>query len=263
MSQSVRSAERILYIIQFLNQENGVTANHMAMATQISRAATHRMLETLRTLGFVRKDGEGKYWLEPQILSLSSGYSDDRELTDRLSPILHEYSEQIQWPLSVSTRAGNAMVIRASTDLESAVAARRRLVAGWPMPGLLNSAAGNVFLAFSDQATRDGLIDMIANEDESAISGDAQRQSLGERLDAVAASGYVNVTHAVTWNWVDRTSAMGVPIHVSERLFGALSMRYFRARLSDSEAVEQFLEPLQLAAVKIGAALQGEEQKEG
>ena len=121
----VRSIDRALYIIQFLNQENGVTANYMSMATQIPRPTTYRILETLRGLAFVRKDESGRYWLEPEIISLSAGYLEDKQLIDCFNDLLNDLSGEIPWPLSISTRKGNSMVIRASTDLDSSEAASR------------------------------------------------------------------------------------------------------------------------------------------
>jgi len=252
----VRSVDRALYIIQFLNQENGVTANHMAMATQISRPTTYRMLETLRGLGFVRKDDEGRYWLEPQILSLSSGYCDDQDLARQLNPILRKFSESVPWPISVSTRAGNSMVIRASTDLDSPEAAQRRLAVGWSMPGLLNSAAGTVYLAFSDRATRNGLLDLLFEDINNPVSDTESRPDVENRLDSIAAAGFAIVEHSITWNWVDRTNAMGIPIYKDDRLFGALSIRYFRERVGNEEIIAEYLDTLREIAADVGKALQ-------
>jgi hypothetical protein len=74
-------------------------------------------------------------------------------------------------------------------------------------------------------------------------------------LQAVAEAGHAVVQHNVTWNWVDRTSAIGLPIFTRNRLYGALSMRFFRERLTSQNAVTLYLDALKDAAIQTQAAL--------
>ena len=60
--------------------------------------------------------------MEPEIISLSAGYLEDKQLIDCFNDLLNDLSGEIPWPLSIRTRKGNSMVIRASTDLDSSEA---------------------------------------------------------------------------------------------------------------------------------------------
>ena len=251
----VRSIDRALYIIQFLNQDNGVTANYMSTATQIARPTTYRILETLKGLGFIRKDESGRYWLEPEILSLSSGYIENQALFDTLNNFLEGLSISIPWPLSISTRKGNCMVIRASTDLDSEMAASRKLTPGWSMPGLLNSAAGVVYTAFCEKKTRKQILDLIEGEPTSPTLAGLSRKNIEAKLDETRERGYVVIEHNINWNWADRTSAIAVPIFSEGFLFGSLSLRFFRERMSESNVVASYLSSLQDTAFDVGKSL--------
>ena len=48
-----------------------------------------------------------------------------------------------------------------------------------------------------------------------------------------------------------RVTGLGVPILAGERVLGALSLRYFRSSLSDTEAARIYLEPLRNLAREI------------
>ena len=251
----VRSIDRALYIIQFLNQENGVTANYMSMATQIPRPTTYRILETLRGLAFVRKDESGRYWLEPEIISLSAGYLEDKQLIDCFNDLLNDLSGEIPWPLSISTRKGNSMVIRASTDLDSSEAASRKLTAGWAMPGMLNSAAGIVYTAFCDEETRRQILNSIGQDPVSPSLFALDPEAMAQTLEEMQKKGFAFAEHNITWNWADRTSALAVPIFSEGFLFGALSLRFFRERTSDDEVLSKYLSKMRRTSTSIGLLL--------
>ncbi len=251
----VRSIDRALYIIQFLNQENGVTANYMSMATQIPRPTTYRILETLRGLAFVRKDESGRYWLEPEITSLSAGYLEDKQLIDCFNELLNDLSSNIPWPLSISTRKGNSMVIRASTDLDSSKAASRKLTAGWAMPGMLNSAAGIIYTACCDNESQRQILYSIGQDPVSPSIESRDLEAMALTLEEIQKKGFALAEHNITWNWADRTSALAVPIFSEGFLFGALSLRFFREKTSDSEVSDSYLSPLRAASITIGLLL--------
>ena len=193
--------------------------------------------------------------MEPEIISLSAGYLEDKQLIDCFNDLLNDLSGEIPWPLSISTRKGNSMVIRASTDLDSSGAASRKLTAGWAMPGMLNSAAGIVYTAFCDEETRRQILNSIGQDPVSPSLFALDPEAMAQTLEEMQKKGFAFAEHNITWNWADRTSALAVPIFSEGFLFGALSLRFFRERTSDDEVLSKYLSKMRRTSTSIGLLL--------
>ena len=180
---------------------------------------------------------------------------EDKQLIDCFNDLLNDLSGEIPWPLSISTRKGNSMVIRASTDLDSSEAASRKLTAGWAMPGMLNSAAGIVYTAFCDEETRRQILNSIGQDPVSPSLYSLDPGAMAETLEEMQKKGFAFAEHNITWNWADRTSALAVPIFSEGFLFGALSLRFFRERTSDEEVLSKYLSKMRRTSTSIGLLL--------
>jgi hypothetical protein len=54
----------------------------------------------------------------------------------------------------------------------------------------------------------------------------------------------------------ERGMGLAVPLRAGKRVLGAVSVRYFRSAMSETEAVRRFLGPLQAMGAQIGQELQ-------
>ena len=86
----------------------------------------HRLLETLRTEGFLRRSGlRDAYRLTLKVKTLSGGYKDDDWITDIADVVLGELVNDVVWPTDVATYEDDGMVIRSTTHYRSPLSIER------------------------------------------------------------------------------------------------------------------------------------------
>ena len=247
-SHNVQSLERGLAILETLNIYNGANLNRVAKLTGLTRGTVYRMLETLRDLGYLRKDPRvGQYWLEHKVRALSDGFADEAWVWEIAKPRMEELSRKIVWPVSIATPSGTTMLIRATTDYESPLTMQHVQV-GWRMP-MVGSAAGRVYLAFSSAEQREIMIDLVARsttDSRDAMVHDAK--ALQQLMSETRKRGYAAVESSL------RVTAFAVPLLTAKQVIGALVLRYFTSAMKPSEVVTKFLPALTAAARDISTA---------
>ena len=138
--------EKGLDVLAFLNSTAEAAIIDVVRGVGLPRTTTLRVLETLRSNGYVERVGGRKaYRLTIKVRSLSDGFDDESWITDIARPHLRRLSKTLIWPTLIATPAGSSMLWRESTDHESPLAINRYAV-GMRMP-VLESASGHVYLA--------------------------------------------------------------------------------------------------------------------
>ena len=276
MSNSVQSIQRGLAILQELNLHNGLTIADLCAVTGLTRGTVYRILETLRSEGFVRKDvGSSHYWLAERVRALSDGYREEWWIDAFAREIMEDLGRLTEWPVKLLTLRGHEMVTRVTTDFSS------HFTDGKYPTGLrialLWSAAGRVFLAFCDEATRGALIDAASGEaagvenleatidrsqanfqtDGYAVVNTSRPrrhagvpEELTDSLCQIRRDGYaiVHTTGAIFYT-------LAVPVLAEDRVVGAISLHVFRSVTRPAKAIATFLSPLREAAANIGRKL--------
>jgi IclR family mhp operon transcriptional activator len=249
-THNVQSLQRGLAILETLNLHNGANLNRVAKLTGLTRGTVYRMLETLRTLGYLRKDPRaGQYWLEHKVRGLADGFADEAWVWDIAKPRMDALSRQIVWPVSIVTPSGITMLIRATTDYDSPLT-MQHVPVGWRMP-MVGGAAGRVYLAFSSPDQREILIDLVARssqDNRDALVHD--RKALGQMLTETRKRGYAMVESS------HRVTAFAVPVMTPRHVIGALVMRYYTSAMKQSEVATKFLPALNAAATEIAEAFE-------
>jgi IclR family mhp operon transcriptional activator len=228
----------------------GVSSGELAFECGISRAAAYRVLQTLRTAGFLATSGSAKrprFRITPRTAVLFSGYSAGVQLLDVAIPIMLEWTLETGWPLEFSTLAGSQSVIRYATD-HVAPRALARLRAGTSTPAV-ESAAGLVCLAFQAATPLATVVSRLLPLPGSAADGGARRRELMVTLARVRREGYARMAPP---RW--REATIAIPLWSEGSAAAALALRYMRVADGGVAGHAQRLAMLQSLREKIACA---------
>ncbi|MEQ8733562.1 MAG: IclR family transcriptional regulator C-terminal domain-containing protein [Rhodospirillaceae bacterium] len=242
----VNSLLKGLRVIEVLNTYQCLNTNAVAKLIGATRGTTYRLLETLREGGYVGRDeSSGIYWLEPTVLGLSEGMSQEKWVWKTAVPIMENLDNTETWPLSLVTPHGATMIVRATTDAQSPTSLHYMTI-GARMP-MLTTAGGLVYLAFCEEKDRDFLIELARksmrdNQETSLPSG----AMLKNQMAHIRKEGYA------IHDGGHRITALAVPVFSKSRVFAVLALRYFSSAMSFKQGVDRYLPTLKEAARSIG-----------
>src|SRR5262245_25997837 len=100
-SESVRSVERAIDLLQALNRRPLSTLHDLHRETGLPKPSIVRLLRTLEAKGLVRQSSSyGTYQLLGKVKSLSSGFHHEPEIIEIAEAIMIEYTKREGWPLA-------------------------------------------------------------------------------------------------------------------------------------------------------------------
>jgi len=106
----VQSLARGLLVLRSFDAEHAnPSLAEIAARTELSRAATRRLVLTLQHLGYVRAEGRG-YALTPRVLELGFGYLGTLNLTDLVQPLLDGLAHRINQSCSMAVLDAHSIV---------------------------------------------------------------------------------------------------------------------------------------------------------
>lgn len=222
----------------------------LANASGLHRTTVKRLLETLRSEGYLNYDVNNRYYyLALKARRFADGCVDEAWLVATAMPALMELQSEIIWPTDIATPEGDRMVIRESTRRFSPFALHDTMI-GARIP-MLYTAAGRAYLGFSSDQVRRAIAMYIAR-DAGRIGGEhALIQRLGQQARE---QGYG--ANFGEWLKQRRFGGLAVPIQLDDGLvLGCISVVFLNSAVSPSGAVSLFLEPLQRMANRIQAEL--------
>lgn len=244
----VQSATRALRLLEHLNTYPGLSLAELAQAFSLSRGTAYRLLETMCDEGYVERDPVSSgYRSGSRVRSLSDGYTDEQWLKEYALARLYAAADTVKWPLKLVTLYGFEMLVRASTDLRSPFA-QARTYAGHRV-SLLRSAAGLVYLAFSQDDQRRLLIETVRRSSPQAADVAAAASGvLDKRLNDIARDGHAFMGDA-------KLSMVAVPIITRSGIFACIAMQFFTKALSRPAVLATYVPTLQAAATDIASYL--------
>ena len=246
----VRSASRVLALLEALNERDNATLVFLQARTQLPKATLVRLLHTLEHAGFVHKLSRSEgYALTERVLRLSSGFRH----TDRVVAVgrgyLDAFTAAHKWPISLQTYDRGAMRFRYGTREQSPLstdppALNRRM----PM---LGSAQGQVYLSFCSSTERELILIMLRASKHPANLMASQTSLVAKLLADVRHQGYA--LRAGTLR--DRITGLAVPVLQGDGVAATVGMRFFTTAMKPDEAVQRYLATLRQVAASIAAAL--------
>lgn len=104
---SVQSVERTFSIIEYLSSKaEPQQLAAIGKACGLAPATTHRLLETLCGLGYVKNENSGTYTLTPKLFSITSNRFTDNTLISIAKPYLEELSNLVNESVHLVLRDG-------------------------------------------------------------------------------------------------------------------------------------------------------------
>ncbi len=256
--KTVRAIHRGFQVLEKLNAYNGANLCEFEKVVELPKSTLYRILKNLRDLGYVHFDErDNTYRLTNAVRRLSCGYEESAWVTDIASPILQHLGREVDFPVSVTTLSGAAMLVRETTDFQSPFTLDR-YPAGTRLP-LFSSASGRVYLSFCSENRREILLKLVStsqdgHEGEHHILAE-QKDFLEGLIKEIRRQGYAFSFRQKT-RASGKTSVIAVPVMTEAGIFACLGMRYYDSVLSADEVVERFLGKLQRAARQLGESVQ-------
>lgn len=206
MIQSVkRTMEILLYIAQ---NGNKVRLQDIAQHLQIEKTTAHHFLKSLVELGYIVKDElSPRYQLSDKMHMLMPPEISVLSLKQRFKPVLQEITERTGETSYLSVQMGSYIRHELKCDPDRNV--RISLELGKEFT-VMNSAIGNVFMAYSDHL-REHILRALE-------PGDAFQ--LSKRLDTVTGNGYADDFERLE----KELNCIAVPVFEQKRLVAAIGV---------------------------------------
>ena len=247
-TRPIRALQRGLEVLHILNLHNGATVSEVATAIGLPRTTTYRILETLCVAGYAyRAASDERYRLTILVRGLSDGFDDEAWVTQIARPYIHDLCSQLVWPIAVATLSGTSMLIRQTTDHRSPLAIEK-CAPGFRVPRF-GSAAGLVYLAFSQEEQLETMLDLLAKSRKDEDRPARDRKQVREQLAEIRARGYATNRRA---RRVSDEISMAVPVIVGGRPLAAVAIRFASTAVPEADALKRFLPRLRATAQQIG-----------
>jgi len=250
--KEVRGLLRGLHVLKALNRMPGGIASttDIASACRIHRTTAKRLLETLRTEGFVRPgERDGQYYLTFEVRRLSEGFEDEAWVSKVATPLMKSSVRDIVWPCDLATIEAGFMVVRESTHRWSGVSQHRAMI-GEKLP-LFVTALGRAYLAACSDTERQAVLELLS--ERADWIGAAAR-------DAGAVKAMVRDTrrrgYALNEGELLRDAsfaAIAVPVRSGERLLASLNMVFPKNAVTPRDLKQRYAPRLQHLAAAIGS----------
>ena len=184
--------------------------------TALPAPTVYRILSALRTEGYVRREGQGRYRLQSRVRELAAGYTERSRLLDIGSDIALKATRRSRWPLAIGTLDGDAICVRFSTMPYSPLAVQSTTL-GHRL-GLLDSAMGLVYLAFCETSERHQLLQMLRRAAKASSAANLERVDM--LLNVTQRRGYgLRLPQSPAGS-----ATVAVPLRVNGRVMAALSI---------------------------------------
>ena len=248
---SIRSIKRGLSVLQAINRSGSLRLMDISKATQLPYPTICRIVETLVDAGMiVREESIRRYRPTALVQTLSVGYQEDQELVMQARPHIVALCKKVNWPITIATRVGNTMMIRDSTHRLTTLTFNN-YAPGYTLP-LLECAVGKAYVAYCDDQERENIVSslkMLSTEEDKRASLLLDDDFLIEKIrdDGYATHQYNQYTESP-----GKTSSLGVPIFVDDKLVGALGLIFFSSSMPVKDAARNYIEGMKRTAEDIG-----------
>jgi IclR family transcriptional regulator, mhp operon transcriptional activator len=252
----IRAISRGFAVLSAINRHQSLSMTDIARYSGVPYPTACRILQTLVHEGYVEREPTRKRYRPTQLVrTLSSGFQDSDQIVTLSRPHLLNLGRQILWPLAISTRVGNTMMVRDSTHALSPLSLQL-YQPGYTLP-ILGGASGKAYLAFAPEDERALVLEAALsnpNGEDGEIDmnpGTRERARSGALFAEIRQQGYA--VHGRNRNTATpgKTSSIATPIFQNGRVVGALAVSFFASALSIEDALSQFLPSLSQASEAI------------
>lgn len=248
---SIRAISRGIAVLQAINRNGALSLTGIARSAGIPHPTASRIVRTLIEEGLIEQEPSRKRYRPTALIqTLSCGFQNHDRLVTIARPYIVRLTQQIDWPISVVTRVGRAMVVRDSTSTLTSLTFTN-YYPGWQVP-LLPSASGRVYFAHASIEEQQELLKQYRHMRHGIDALALREFESGEAVAKIRAQGYAAMSRTHYSATPGKTSSIAVPLFEGDRLLGSLAMVFFASALPVADAIERFLPALRETAQQIG-----------
>lgn len=246
--ESVQSFERGLAVIRsFGAHAPAQTLSDVARATDLSRATARRLLHTLESEGYVRRDGS-LFELTPRVLELGYAFLSSHTLADLARPHLEKLSAEIRESTSVAVLDGTSIVyvarVQANRVMQVSIGIGTRFEA-------YRTSLGRAILAWREPCAVAHVWEASDRSDPTDATV-TDLDDLHQRLAEVRQRGYALVDQELEIG----VRSVAAPIRDSDgAAVAAVNVSTHASRTSKADIRSQVVPPLLRTAEAISTAL--------
>jgi IclR family transcriptional regulator, mhp operon transcriptional activator len=250
----VTALERGLLVLNIVSRRKRAKVPDIHAETGLDKATIIRMLETLVHVGYVaRNESDGAYVPTGRTADLSSGLSVHERVADLAGPTISELHRGVGWPCDLAVLDDDAMFLVYSTNERGALRFQRST--GFRAP-LLMTSLGRAYIANCEEDEQDRLIARIAKIPGADTAPARRPAKLRAQLNKLRSQGF-----ALSDKQYDERQnfptlwGFAVPVSDRDTVYGSMGMIMLRSTVSQREAVQKYLRPMQKAAAEIAERL--------
>lgn len=248
--KKVRALERGLDVLLAVNQKNVASIAEITAMTGIPRPTVYRLLETLRTQGYVDQSPTNDNWRATRkTKSLSSGFREEDWVAQHAVPHMIDLDKKVLWPIDLVTFENFEMVVRESTHNMSPFSIDHGMV-GQSLP-LLETSGGRCYLAFCSDAERVLILDGLKKLKPVSAGYLQSAVYLNHLLDQIRVLGLGFRKEGFRAH----TMSLSAPIWSKDQVIACLTLVWITSAMSFEEVLEQHACDLRDTASQISKKL--------
>lgn len=250
----VRAVSRAIRILQIINRRGNPTIMEIKEESGLAYPTVFRMVLTLQHEGLIESEPSRKRYRPTELVwSLVTGFQEQDQIVPRARAYLQELTSEVLWPIALSVRVGDRMMVKDSTHAMT-TQTFTNYYPGYTLP-IFDCAAGKAYISFCPDEEREMIFKSISNEKSDDLKLAAMITQDRQFTDKVRSQGFA--THARNVHTdMGKTSSIGLPIMVEQDVKACLALTFFDRAMSMEQAVTDYIAPLRRAVENITKALE-------
>lgn len=251
-SAPIRSICRSIAVLQAINRAGSLTLQEVSNGADIPYPTAFRIIQTLVYEGLIECEPHRKRYRATALTqSLSLGFRDSGKLVEHSHSPIVAMTKKIGWPISLTTRAGQTMIVRDSTHLLTSLTFNN-YYPGYTLP-ILECSSGHVYLAYCEEEVRMSILKGVRTMGENSPA--LEQFESGYLRAKILGDGYATFDRNRHNANPGKTSSIAVPVFENGHIAGTLTLIFFSSAMTSVEAVNRYIAELKETAMKIGAAI--------
>jgi IclR family mhp operon transcriptional activator len=241
-------------VIEVLNRRRVTPLEALHADTGLPKSTLVRLLETLIDAGYVarisRREG---YALTENVLRLSAGVRHRDLMVDVARPLLEAFTREHKWQVTLATREGDVMLVRATTR-DISPFAREPIFLNRQVP-MLRSAIGRAYFAWCSRQEQEVILKLIAANEPGEVEAAGGEGAIAATAERVRRDGYATIV----WPSGDPWRSFSIPIldrSAGDQPLGSVVIFYYGSVMAEAEAVARYLAPMRDLADAIAQGLE-------
>jgi IclR family transcriptional regulator, mhp operon transcriptional activator len=248
----VRAIGRGLAVLRAINQNAPLDLTSIAKATGLPYPTVCRVVETLVDEGMIEREPCRKRYRPTSLVqTLSQGFRPEDQLVIAAEAPIHDVTREVLWPLTICSRVGSNMIIRASSHRISPKTLNH-YYPGYSIP-ILGCSAGIAYLAFCGDGEREIVLDAL--EQGGEIGGSYGRRSIERTFAEVRKRGFAQTERCQNNANPGKTSSIAAPFFLQGECAGAVTLTVYSSVMTAAEAAEHYSATVSELAQRISRRL--------